>query len=75
MEEKAATVNNCRRRKRVQVNRGEREKEKKCEPRTAHSPFTPENRIFDAPIPDKHERGRNSLGYPTASLRGAPEVL
>ena len=75
MEKDAASVNNCGRRKRVQINRGEREKEKKSEPPAAHNPFTPENKFFDAPIPEKHERGRNSLGYPTASLRGAPEVL
>src|SRR6266852_4076494 len=44
------------------------------EPAAIHHPLTPKCKLCHSSIPRKCERGRNSLGYPTASLRGAPEV-
>src|SRR5262249_429103 len=59
----------------VQVNRGKGENQQKSEPPTAHSPCTPENKFSHSPQRAKKTNAAGLfLGYPTASLRGAPEV-
>jgi hypothetical protein len=74
VEQNATTINDGGRGKSVEINCGKNKNEKKSQPPADHSPFAPIKKFIHSLVRKKHERGRIDLGYPTASLRGAPEA-